>query len=84
MWDIKREKVNLLAIRRTKGLSNSGEEIASSRQAHPRQRQEAGERGKGQTQHRDGTPTKLQTGLQFLTKDFLRVWTVDSCREGRG
>ena len=27
--------------------------------------------------------TKLRTGFQFLTKDFLRFWTVDICREGR-
>ena len=29
------------------------------------------------------SPTKLQTGLQFLTKDFLRFWMVDIRREGR-
>ena len=28
-------------------------------------------------------PTKLQTGLQFLTKDFLRFCMVDICQEGR-
>ena len=28
-------------------------------------------------------PTKLQTGLQFLTKDFLRFCMVDICWEGR-
>ena len=27
-------------------------------------------------------PTKMQTGFQFLTKDFLRFWTVDIHREG--
>ena len=27
---------------------------------------------------------KLQTGLQFLTKDFLRFWMVDTRREGHG
>ena len=27
--------------------------------------------------------TKLQTGFQFLTKDFLKFWMVDICREGR-
>ena len=47
----------------------------------PRLRQEAGERGK--LGPRDGTPTNLQTGLQFLTKDFLRFWMVDIRREGR-
>ena len=28
------------------------------------------------------SPTKLQTGFQFLTKDFLRFWMVDISREG--
>ena len=27
--------------------------------------------------------TKLQTGFQFLTKDFLRLWMVDIHQEGR-
>ena len=40
-----------------------------------------GERGK--LGPRDGTPAKLQTGLQFLTKDFLRLWMVDIRWEGR-
>ena len=29
------------------------------------------------------SPTKLQTGFQSLTKDFLRFWMVDIHREGR-
>ena len=29
------------------------------------------------------SPTKLRTGFQFLTKDFLRFWTVDIYQEGR-
>ena len=28
------------------------------------------------------SPTKLQTGFQFLTKDFLRLWMVDIRQEG--
>ena len=28
------------------------------------------------------SPTKLQTGFQFLTKHFLRFWVVDICQEG--
>ena len=44
-------------------------------------RQGGGERGKlGPS---DSTPNKLQTGFQFLTKDFLRFWMVDICWEGR-
>ena len=30
------------------------------------------------------SPTTLQTGLQFLTKDFLRFWMVDIRQEGHG
>ena len=41
-----------------------------------------GERGK--LSPRDGIPTKLQTGSQFLTKDFVRFRMVDICREGCG
>ena len=44
-------------------------------------RQGGGERGK--LGPKDGTPTKLQTGYQFLTKDFLRFWMVDIRQEGR-
>ena len=29
------------------------------------------------------SPTKLRTGFQFLTKDFLRFWTVDTRQDGR-
>ena len=29
------------------------------------------------------SPTKVETGFQFLTKDFLRFWMVDIHREGR-
>ena len=32
---------------------------------------------------RDGILTKLQTGFQFLTKDFLRFWMVDIHLESR-
>ena len=34
---------------------------------------------------RTASPTTLQAGLQFLTKDFLRFWMVDDIGwEGRG
>ena len=48
-----------------------------------------GEVGASQSQNEaNSTPeasssTKLQTGFQFLTKDFLRFWVVDIRREGR-
>ena len=54
--------------------------------AQPRRRQEAGGSGEGQgagSAPRTASPTALQTGLQFLTKDFLRFWMVDIRREGR-
>ena len=47
---------------------------------------EAGGRGEGKGANSApevASPTKLQTGLQFLTKDFLRFWMVDIRREGR-
>ena len=47
-------------------------------------RQEAGGEGKGaNSAPRTTSPTSLQTGLQFLTKDFLRFWMVDIYWEGR-
>ena len=74
----------LPAIRRTKGLSKSREELACCGPAQPCQ-QEAGGRGKGQTPPQGPhPPTTLQTGLQFLTKDFLRFWMIDVRWEGRG
>ena len=48
----------------------------------PLRRQEAGGGERGRLGPRDGTPTKLQAGFQFLTKDFLRFWMVDIRREG--
>ena len=72
----------LLAIRRTmEELSNSREELAGGGPAHPTggRRQGGGERGK--LGPRDGTPTKLQTGSQCLTKDFLRFSMVDISQE---
>ena len=85
LWDSKREKINrpntLPAVRRTKGLSNSREELASSGLDHP----PAGgrrERKRANSAPETASPTKLQTGLQFVTKDFLRFWMVDICWEG--
>ena len=42
-----------------------------------------GERKEANSAPETASPTTLQTGLQFLTKDFLRFWMVDICREGR-
>ena len=54
LWDSRRERKltglnTLLAIRRTKGLSKSREELADCGLAHPPWRQEVGGKGKGQT-----------------------------------
>ena len=40
-------------------------------------------KGAGSTP-RTAAPITLQTGLQFLTKDFLRFWMVNIRQEGRG
>ena len=90
LWDSKRERKltrqnTLPAVRRTKDLSKSRgpSRLLWTGPAPP----EAGGRGegKGQTRpQRQHSPTALQTGLQFLTKDFLRFWMVDIRWEGRG
>ena len=88
LWDNKRERKltspnTPLAVHRTKGLSKSREELAGCRLAQPsggRRRVE----GKGAgSAPRTALPTTLQTGLQFLTKDFLRFWMVNIHQEGR-
>ena len=53
LWDSKRERQltglnTLSAVRRTKGPNKSREELAGYGPAQPRQRLEAGGRGKGQ------------------------------------
>ena len=73
----------LLAVRRTKGPSKSREELAGCGPAQPRRRQKAGGGERGRLGPKDRSPHPLQTGLQFLTKDLLRFWVLDSRREGR-
>ena len=88
LWDSKREKIN--RPKHTAGHSqNKGTEQfhrrASRRQTGPSP-PEAGGRGAGKGANsapETAPPTTLQTGLQFLTKDFLRFWMVDIFREGR-
>ena len=73
------------AVSRTKGLSNSKEELAGCGPAHLPP--EVGGRGKGKGANsapETVSPTKLQTASQLLTKDFLRFWMVDIRQEGRG
>ena len=73
------------AIGRTKErLSNSREELACSRLAHPLPEAGGNGEGKGANSAPEmAPPTKLQTGLQFPAKDFLRFWMVDIRWEGR-
>ena len=96
LWDSKRERKltgpnTLPAVRRTNGPSKSRGASrlqtgpARSRPAPPEaggRRQGGGERGR--LGPRTASPTALQAGLQFRTKDLLRFWMVDICREGRG
>ena len=66
-------------------MSDSREELASCGPDHPPP--EAAGRGKGKGANsapETASPTKLQTGSQFLTKDFLKFWMVDICWEGCG
>ena len=86
LGDSKRERKltdpnTLPAVHGTKGPSKSR---GASRcgPALPRPRQEAGGGERGGLA-RGGTPTAPQAGLQLLTEDLLRLWTVGIRREGR-
>ena len=89
-WDSERERERKLtgpntlpAVHRTKGPSKSR---GASRLRTGPDPLEAGGSGEGKGANsapETASPTKLQTGLQFLTKDFLRFWMVDICWEGR-
>ena len=71
-WGQNREE--RAALLRNKRKTEQFQRRASWRRAGPSpargRRQGGGERSK--LGPRDGIPTKRQTGLQFLTKDFLR------------
>ena len=91
LWDSKREREKINWPEYTAGHSqNKGTEQfqrRASRQGTGPFPPEAGGRGEGKGANSApemASPTKLQTGLQFLTKDFLRFWMVDICREGCG
>ena len=81
-----REKINqpehTAGHSQNKAIPEKSELVAD--QATTGWRQEVGGGERGKLGPRDSTPTKLQTGLQFLTKDFLRFWMVDIRWEGRG
>ena len=63
--------------RRVSRLWNGPSPTGSSGEAGPSQSQ----KGANSAPER-ASSSKLQTGFQFLTKDFQRFWMVDRCREG--
>ena len=89
LWDSKRERKltgpnTLPAVRRTE--SEQVQRRARWLWTGPAPLEAGGRReGKGANlAPKMASPTTLQTGLQFLTKDLLRFWMVDIRREGRG
>ena len=92
LWDSKREREIINRPEHTAGRSqNKGSEQVQRRTSRLRTSQappEAGGRGEGKgagLAPRTASPTALQTGLQFLSKDSLRFWMVDiRCWEDRG
>ena len=70
------------------GLSNSRDKLAElvgGGPAHPPLEAGGSGEGKGANPAPEmAPPTKLQTGSQLLTKDFLRFWMVDINQEGCG
>ena len=84
-----REKIN--QAKHTAGCSQNKETEQFQRRASWWQMahhlQETGGRGEGKGANSAPeafSPIKLQRGLQFLTKDFLRFWMVDIRWEGHG
>ena len=84
LWDSKREREKINRPEHTAGRSqNKGTEQVQRRARRLRKGPappEAGGRGQGKgagSAPRTAVPTALQTGLQFLIKDLLRLWMVD-------
>ena len=70
-----------LCLGTKEGLSNSREELAGGRQAHPLLEAGGGGEGKGANSAPEmASPTKLQTGSQFLTKDKDSGWLTSAGR----
>ena len=88
MGQQKREKINQPEHIASRSQNKGSEQVqgrTSLLRAGPAQ-PEAGGRGEGKGAGwapRTASPTALQTGLQFLTKDPLRFWMVDIRQEGR-
>ena len=90
LWDSKREREKINLPEHTAGCSQNKGSEQVQRRAHRLQTgpapPEAGGSGEGKgagSAPRTASPTALQTGLQFLTKDFLRFSMVNIRREGR-
>ena len=91
LWDSKREREIIKWPEHTADHSqNKGSEQVQRRARRLRTSPappEAGGSGEGKgagSAPSTASPTTLQTGLQFLTKDFRRFWMVDIRREGCG
>ena len=91
LWDSKREREKINQPEHTAGHSkNKGTEQFQRRARRlltgpsPREAEGSGEEKGANSAPEMAPPTKLQTGLQFLTKDFLRFWMVYILWEGRG
>ena len=91
LWDSNREREKINRPEHTAGRSqNKGTEQVQSRARRLRTGPappEAGGSGEGKgagSAPEAASPTALQTGFQFLTKDFLGFWMVDICQEGHG
>ena len=91
MWDSKeREKINqpehTAAVRRTKGLSKSREELAGCGPDRPSlaggRRQGGGERGR--LGPKDRSPYHTASRPPVSNQDFLRFWMVNIPWEGHG
>ena len=85
LWDSKREKINQPEHTASHSQNKGTEQVqrrASLLQTGPSPPEVGGSgEGKGANSAPEmAPPTALQTGLQFLTKDFLRFWMVDIAR----
>ena len=89
-WDSKTEREKINQPKHTAGSwQNKGSaQVQRSSPALDRP-SPAGDRRRGEGKGANSAPKAaypftLQTGLEFLTKDFLKFWMVDICQEGRG
>ena len=91
LWGSKREREKINWPKHTASHSqNKGTEQVQRRASRlqtgpaPLEAGGKGERKGAGSAPRTAAPTALQAGLQFLTKDLLGFWMVDTRQEGRG